>query len=434
MTLWIGMMTWTVKMTEKLKRSGSTMMRTNNLNYNINYYSLATLSHFHPEPTSRLALNPMSLTSEDIQRALQNAIGEANNAFSIPNTAANKKKKKKRTRDVDDEGVSDVEGEVDGQVTEKRREKKKGKKGVTEEEQQILPNSEETSTEPTTKKKSKRKDKGKHRAETTAAFPPQTVYTPNQFDLQGASASDPPASTAAFLSALVTAASEETQSQVSQPQYNHVSQSPQYMSYPPPPMGYSYPATHYDGQASSVPQQQPASQQQQHPSLFSTPMGVPLNDLAFGSNEDILRALQDLDMAKIANVLKTLGEAAAAANVQNPHNSQVHPPGFLGGPPSSTATQDLQAPPPPLNQVPSTAGDILTSASSGEPKQTKPTRNRVDMSLLGPEQRVNTADHAYLLANKWMNAGKLAEMVKSQGEWQLFVLSFVLWSYFDIYI
>jgi hypothetical protein len=395
----------------------------------------ATLSHFHPEPTSRLALNPMALASEDIQRALQNAIGEANNAFSIPNTAASKKKKKKRTRDVDDEGESDVGGGVDGQVTEKRRDKKKGKKGVAEEERQILPNGEETSTEPTTKKKSKRKDKSKHRAETTTGFPPQTVYTPNQFDLQGASASNPPASTAAFLSALVTAASEETQgqSQVSQPQYDHVSQSPQYMSYPPPPMGYSYPAPHYDGQASSAPPPTPASQQQQHPSLFSTPMGVPLNDLAFGSNEDILRALQDLDMAKIANVLKTLGEAAAAANVQNPHNSQVHPPGFLGGPLSSAATQDLQAPPPPLNQVPSTAGDILTSANSGEPKQTKPTRNRVDMSLLGPEQHANTGDHAYLLANKWMNAGKLAEMVKSQGEWRLLGLLFVLWSYFDIY-
>jgi len=36
------------------------------------------------------------------------------------------------------------------------------------------------------------------------------------------------------------------------------------------------------------------------------------------------------------------------------------------------------------------------------------------MSLPGPEQHMNV-DHAYLLANKWMNAGKLADMVREQG-------------------
>jgi hypothetical protein len=33
----------------------------------------------------------------------------------------------------------------------------------------------------------------------------------------------------------------------------------------------------------------------------------------------------------------------------------------------------------------------------------------------GGQDHINP-DHAYLLANKWMNAGKLAEMVKNQGE------------------
>jgi predicted nucleic acid-binding Zn ribbon protein len=154
-------------------------------------------------------------------------------------------------------------------------------------------------------------------------------------------------------------------------------------------------------------------------------MGVPLNDLTSGSNEDILRNMQDLDldMGKIANVLRTLSEAAAAANANNVKQSQQqHQAGFLGGQASSTTAIP---PPPALNQVPSTAGDILTSASSGEPKQTKPTHNRVDMSLPAPaEQNANSADHAYLLANKWMNAGKLAEMVKSQGECLLLLLGF----------
>jgi len=356
----------------------------------------------------------MALTS-DIQRALQNAIGEANNAFSESTANAPIKKRKKRTRDVDDEGETEVEVELDGQAKEKRRKRKKDKKGSVEEQQETLPNTEETTTEPAKKKKnkSKKKDKGKQRAEahdTGIPPPPHAVYAP--FDLQGASASNPPASTAAFLSALVTAASD-TDGHPSQslPQYDHASQPSQYMSYPPPPMGYSYPAPQYDAQSSSA--QGPSQHQQPHPSLFATPMDLPLNDLAFGSNEDILRVLQDLDMGKIANVLKTLGEAAAAANINNPPHVQQHQTGFLGGPSSSAAAQEA---PPPLNQVPSTAGDILTSASSGEPKQTKPTHNRVDLSLSVPEQSVNSADHAYLLANKWMNAGKLAEMVKNQGE------------------
>ena len=36
------------------------------------------------------------------------------------------------------------------------------------------------------------------------------------------------------------------------------------------------------------------------------------------------------------------------------------------------------------------------------------------MSLPGPEQ-INP-EHAHMLANKWMNASKLAELVKTQGK------------------
>ena len=156
----------------------------------------------------------MALTS-DIQLALQNAIGEANNAFSQATANPPKKKKKKRARDVDDEGETEVEVDAGRQAKkEKRREKKKSKKNAVEEEGQQQPqevtvlNTEEatTTTEPTKKKKkSKKKDKGK---QNNADLPPYTVYAP--FDLQGASAPNPPASSDAFLSALVTAASEGT--------------------------------------------------------------------------------------------------------------------------------------------------------------------------------------------------------------------------------
>ena len=42
--------------------------------------------------------------------------------------------------------------------------------------------------------------------------------------------------------------------------------------------------------------------------------GVPFSQLAFGSNEDVLRALQELDITKTASVLKTLGDAVANTN------------------------------------------------------------------------------------------------------------------------
>jgi hypothetical protein len=370
----------------------------------------------HPEPTPRLALNPMAhALSSDIERALQNAVGEANNAFSDGIAAAADGgtskilKKRKRVRDLEDEGETEVESADEGEVeveqvkeAEKKRRKKKSKGGVGEESRD---GTEETSTTTTPgatdtstakkKKKSKNKDKGKQPAtvDNLSGFPPQTVYTPAPFDV----GSNQPASTAAFISALVSAASEDTQTQ-SQEQPPAAaaaamsSAQPQYM-YPLPPMGYTYPAPG---------PHQPGSQQ--HPTIFSTPMGVPLNDLAFGSNEDILRALQDLDMGKIANVLKTLGEAAAAAHLQTPH-PHSHPHSL--------------PPPPPLGQVPSSAGEILTSAGSGELKQSKPTRNAIDISLVtggSPGGKDVNADHAYLLANKWMNAGKLGEMVKTQGE------------------
>ena len=42
--------------------------------------------------------------------------------------------------------------------------------------------------------------------------------------------------------------------------------------------------------------------------------GVPFSLLAYGSNEDVLRALQELNITKIASVLKTLGDTAANTN------------------------------------------------------------------------------------------------------------------------
>lgn len=369
----------------------------------------------------------MSALTSDIERALQNAIGEANNAFSVPEDTAGpgdrQKKGKKRAREDDNEPDVDANTEKH-----KRKDKKKKKKKQAIGEEQVEGDQQGTELVadelPKKKKKKSKRDKDKQPAvappaeeQEASAFTSEAAFPQSQYDSQTASSSNPdPASNAAFLSALVTAASE---SQHASNETQHQGQQGQYMPYQP--MGYQYPQFGHD--------QPPASsfqQQEQQASMYSAPMGVPLNDLAYGSNEDILRALQDLDMTKIANVLKTLGEAAAAANI---HQPQPHPPGFLGAPPGQGNT----APPPPVNQRPTTAGDILLNSSSVDPKpsqqdrpqsssQSRPGHNRVlDMNLPGPEQHMD-ANHAYILANKWMNANKLAEMVKNQGTISYFLL------------
>lgn len=107
-----------------------------------------------------------------------------------------------------------------------------------------------------------------------------------------------------------------------------------------------------------------------------------------------MRSLQDVDITKLQSVLKTLGEAAASA--QLPPNF-VFPPGFM-----DMSQQLLHPPPIKQNPVPSYA--ILGQP----PKNIEPPKTPLW------EQHGNPA-HAEMLATKWMNAGKLAEMVKSEG-------------------
>ena len=139
------------------------------------------------------------------------------------------------------------------------------------------------------------------------------------------------------------------------------------------------------------------------PSLFPSVGNLSeaaFSQLAFGSNEDVLRALQDLDITKIAGVLKTLGEAAAAANASN------------FAPQLNVIPSELQPSPPAIGQVPATSNLILGIP----PKQpsTSGSKNLPTTSLPGIEQHANP-DHAYLLANKWLNATKLADLVRDEG-------------------
>ncbi|KAG2077259.1 hypothetical protein BDR04DRAFT_991740, partial [Suillus decipiens] len=61
-----------------------------------------------------------------------------------------------------------------------------------------------------------------------------------------------------------------------------------YMTYPP--MNFPFPSPHPYGQPSS------------HPANILPTLGFPLPDVQFASNDEILRALQELDMSKLAGV------------------------------------------------------------------------------------------------------------------------------------
>lgn len=112
------------------------------------------------------------------------------------------------------------------------------------------------------------------------------------------------------------------------------------------------------------------------------PMAPPDQD----SNEMVLKALQDLDLSKLTSVLKSLEDAASAANVPLPQSVRHAP--------------VLPPIPTPVGQVPPSSRSILASGS-----------HRPSAASDG----YTSNDHAYLLANKWMSTQQLADLVKTQG-------------------
>lgn len=302
-----------------------------------------------------------TLTS-DIQQALQHAVVEVNNAFSGQEPPKKKKKKKKRSREEDGQET----GTGDGELKEKKRRKKKHHldQEVVDEQPVEQPTTVEPEvTEP--KKKKKKKDKGKQTETEVADFEAQD---PMQYD-DSSSGANAQASTAAFLSALVAAAAATPDQH-------------QQLVYPPQPDPF-YPQYGY-----APPGQFP----QQQGTLFPTPPVTQFNDASYSSNDDVLRAIQSLDVTKIANVLKTLGDAAAAAS-NAPFGGQ-------------------SMPPPPRQGTSFGHPSTMYRSPHGATKQPKP--KNFDTSLPAPDN-YTTPDHAHLLANKWMNVSKLAELVQTEG-------------------
>lgn len=132
-----------------------------------------------------------------------------------------------------------------------------------------------------------------------------------------------------------------------------------------------------------------------------------LPDLNLASSEELLRTLQDMDITKLATVLKTLGEAGIPTSSNAPRNIQ---PSFVP-PPAPPG-------PPPVNQVSVKSVAILgrhpkQAKESGQSTRRLPPPARLPSPRLAEE---DNPDHAHMLANVWMNASKLAEMVRTHGE------------------
>lgn len=125
----------------------------------------------------------------------------------------------------------------------------------------------------------------------------------------------------------------------------------------------------------------------------SVPM-PPLQDLvsdaAGDASEELLRILQELDLPKIAGVLKSFGNLADGSLQPLPFGSaplQEH----------STGETSLILPNPSTRSLGPTASRRVPTHQATQPVET------------------GNQNHAYLLANKWFSSTKLAEMAKHEG-------------------
>jgi len=287
-------------------------------------------------------LSPPELSS-DIRRAIQQAVGQANNAF-INHQVTGQSGTAKRKRNKDS---AIKEGDAAKQKKRKRAPEapKRVSKTLSKPSTQVAPDLRDTNE---------------------SLVPP----SPSQ--------SQPPD---AFIDAVVSAASATGGPSETPTIFSNTCFDPSSSSYP------------YSTITSELPLNATVFRQ---PDTFSNTI-VP--DLDYASNDDILHALQGLDVTKIASVLKTLGEAAAAANV----------------PLTSLPSALLQRP-----QL-ATPNDSTTpnSTSIAECQVTVPPpvpqhdRHLVDLNAR--HELLEHSDNAELLATKWLSANKLAELAKTQG-------------------
>jgi hypothetical protein len=305
--------------------------------------------------------SPPELPS-DIRRAIQQAVGQANNAF-INHQVSSQPGTSKRKRDKD----SALKKAGDA-VKQKKR--KRGAEAAHASPQE----SSSTSIANQSSAKSKTANE--------ASLEPSTLVAPDLGDTSESLDPSPPSqpqSPDGFLDAVVSAASATGAPSETPYSFSNTCFDPSSSS--------SYP---YTAISNELP---PNAAAFQAPDSFSN---TPVPDLDYASNDDILHALQDLDVTKIASVLKTLGEAAAAANV----------------PLTSLPSTLLRRPHPetPNDSAPSNSAGIAECQALPVPPHD---RHLVDLNT--HRESLEHSDHAELLATKWLSAQKLAELAKTQG-------------------
>ena len=342
--------------------------------------------------------------SHQLALELQKAIDDVNNVANDAASHSKKKKKKKRSRDAED-----AVNEVDEPARKKSKKKKKKHEEVQEVQEtqdhhsdtefnnliQYEPVDETTSTaEPQDKekrKKKKKKDKGKHRADE-----PVTTETSPEIRATGVDSDK-------FVSVILAAASSQAaESHPGEPSVGPSTTGFHPLSHQPPPFPYPDHYVPYPNQP-GMPFPPPAPFGHPPPGqpMFPDFGTLAIPDLVNASNDDILRGLQNLDMEKIANLVKSLGEMA---NI-----SLSTPPPFVHNPAPPGPT--------PVRQVPARSDAIL----GRPPKQPKAPGQAKQAKVLPPnlpppsEENVNP-EHAHLLANTWMNATKLAEVARKEGK------------------
>ena len=350
------------------------------------YHQPPLTDPLHPRPALNCFPNPLMATpstlASDIQRSIQQAVNNAHIALNNPGGAVKvKQKKRKRGGEDPQDRSASADGEAPGQ---KKSKKKKSSQDGSASNSQDTPDGESSGTsqpfQSSGKPAKKNKRKGKERDTEIPIDPALTANPDGPADPQ----------TAAFLQALIAAVDPanaqfmSTQIPVDQ-QLVHPPFDPNApMMFPghfvPIAPGFPYPV-----QPSFV---DPAG-------LVNGAQGrLSLPELASHANEEIMRTLQGVDLAKLQGVLQVLGDAAAAA--EQPSNMLHVPPEFQGMPPPPTL--------PPTKQNPALSHAILGQPSkSNEPPQS-------------PDwQQFANPVHAELLATKWMNTSKLKEMAQTEG-------------------
>lgn len=366
------------------------------------------------------ATQQSSALSSDVQRALQHAVGQANNAFLNSQVEGEKRKKhkKKRAREEAEAGVKEtVDGAGEGEEVSERKKKKKKKNRdeltttastTTSNDPSVgdavLQHS-ETSNKVEQPKKKKKKSKSKAHENTDASTvpagtgPPETVSDFPTMDPQ------------TFLNAVVSAASATAQVNAAENQQAegtvYLPHQPGYIPFPAP----GAPAPPYAYPAPGVPGLNGVSDDP-----FAA-LDLPPGFLVNASSEDLMNAVQSADFSKIANVLRTLGDAATAANLDF---SSIPPPHLHPHPHAAPAAPLI----PPLAQksAPSNAIRGVPSQASSSEQASSTVRDSRSGSKAQSKRITNfelpppdLSENQHILASKWLSSSKLTEMAKTEG-------------------